>query len=514
MSNKQDGRIKNTVRNIFFGYTSTLITALLGFIARKIFIMRLAESMLGVNSLYTGILSALSLTELGVGTALNFSLYKPVAEGDTETIKSYMRLYKKAYRIIAAVVAIIGIALIPLLPVLTNKGASDISTRDLTLYYLIFLFNSATSYLVSYKYSLVNAEQKTYIQTNIITITKMVSVTSQIVVLLLTSSFYAYLLTDLFVQLFQKIFVSRYLSKRYPYLEDKEVRPLTTEQVSEVKDKTVSLMWLKIGDTARTQTDAIVISAFINVIYTGVVDNFNMVINTVSSFVNTIFNAALPGFGNLIATESRQKQYDMFKVYRFAAQWLYGFSAVGFYILLSPLIVLLYGQKWALGQGIILLIIIEYYLKGERTVVNNFKTAAGKFEQDKYLATTQGAVNLVISIVLAIKIGLIGVYVGTVVSGLIANFVRPYIIYRDCFDQEVKKYYIDSFKYHTVMLGTTLLCIWLATFTLPKISWIYFILTGLMITVVYNVIFLAFFGRGEEFKYLEDIVLSRIKHKF
>ncbi len=141
MSNKQDGRIKNTVRNIFFGYTSTLITALLGFIARKIFIMRLAESMLGVNSLYTGILSALSLTELGVGTALNFSLYKPVAEGDTETIKSYMRLYKKAYRIIAAVVAIIGIALIPFLPVLTSKGASDISTRDLTLYYLIFLFN-------------------------------------------------------------------------------------------------------------------------------------------------------------------------------------------------------------------------------------------------------------------------------------------------------------------------------------------------------------------------------------
>ncbi len=513
MSNKQDGRVKNTVRNIFFGYTSTLITALLGFIARKLFIMRLSEELLGVNSLYVGILSALSLTELGVGTALNFSLYKPVAENDTETIKSYMQLYKKAYRVIAAVVATIGLALIPFLPALTSKDAANISQTDLTLYYLIFLFNSATSYLVAYKYSLVNAEQKTYIQTNIITITKLVSVTAQIVVLFLTSSFYAYLLTDLVVQLVQKIFVSRYLNKRYPYLNEKEVRPLTHKQVSEVKEKTVSLMWLKIGDTARTQTDAIVISAFINVIFTGVVDNFNMVINTVSSFVNTIFNAALPGFGNLIATESKSKQYDMFKVYRFTAQWLYGFSAVGFYILLTPLIVLLYGQKWALGQGIILMIIIEYYLKGERTVVNNFKTAAGKFEQDKYLATTQGAVNLVVSIVLAIKIGLIGVYIGTVVSGVIANFVRPYIIYHDCFDQKVRQYYIDSFKYHTVMLGTTLLCIWIAKYTLPSINWIYFILTGIMITVVYNVIFVAFFGRGEEFKYLVGIVLSRIKRK-
>ena len=513
MSNKSDGRVKNTVRNIFFGYTSTLITALLGFAARKLFIMRLAEQLLGVNSLYTGILSALSLTELGVGTALNFSLYKPVAEGDTETIKSYMRLYKKAYRIIAAVVAVIGVALIPFLPMLTSKGASDIPARDLTLYYLIFLFNSATSYLVSYKYSLVNAQQKSYIQTNIITITKIVSVTAQIVVLFATSSFYAYLLTDLFVQLFQKIFVSRYLNKMYPYLEDKEVKPLTKRQVNEVKDKTVSLMFLKIGDTARTQTDAIIISAFINVIYTGVVDNFNMVINTVSSFVNTIFNAALPGFGNLIATESKAKQYDMFKVYRFTAQWLYGFSAVGFYILLTPLIILLYGQKWALGQGIILLIILEYYFKGERTVVNNFKTAAGKFEQDRYLAISQGVVNLIISIVLAIKIGLIGVYVGTVVSGLIANFARPYVIYHGCFDQKVRHYYIDSFKYHAVMLGTTLLCIWIAKFTLPSISWIYFILTGLMITVVYNVIFIAFFGRGAEFKYLLGIIMSRIKRK-
>ncbi|WP_026504979.1 lipopolysaccharide biosynthesis protein [Butyrivibrio sp. NC3005] len=505
-------RVKNTIRNIFFGYLGTLITSLLGFVSRKLFILKLSDTLLGVNGFYTGILSTLSLAELGIGTALNFSLYKPIAEGNTEEIKSYMALYKKAYRIIALVVAVIGVMLIPFLRLMAS-GASSVSDRDLICYYLIFLFNSATSYLVAYKYSLVNAEQKTYIQTNIITITKMISVTMQIVVLFLTSSFYAYLLTDLFIGTVQKIFVSKYLGKMYPYLEEKDVKPLTKKQKDEVKGKTSALLWLKIGDTARLQTDSVIITTFIGVLTTGVVDNFNMVINTVSSFVNTIFNSALPGFGNLIATESRNKQYEMFKVYRFFAVWIYGFSAVGFYILLSPLIQILYGQKWSMGANIMVWIIIEYYLKGERIVVNNFKTAAGKFEQDKYLAMIQGIVNLVISIVLAIKIGLAGVYIGTVVSGVIANFVRPVIIYRECFGQKSLLYFLDSVKYHVVLILTLFLSAYLSKLTLPRVNLINFLITGIMITVVYNGIFLVSFGKCKEFGYLYSIFTKRIRKK-
>lgn len=502
------GRVKNTVRNIFFGYLGTVITALLGFGARKLFILRLSDTLLGVNEFYTGILSALSLAELGIGTALNFSLYKPIAEDDTETIKSYMALYKKAYRIIAVAVGVIGLSIAPFLPYIV-KDRGNVSIRDLTLYYLIFLFNSATSYLVAYKYSLVNAQQKSYIQTNITTVTKMFSVTAQIVVLFLTSSFYAYLLTDAFVQLLQKIVVSRYLNKMYPYLEDKNVRPLTKEQTDVVKDKTASLLWLKIGDTARLQTDSIIITAFIDVTTTGLVGNFNMVINTISSFVNTIFNAALPGFGNLIATETKKRQYEMFKVYRFFAVWIYGFSAVGFYVLLTPLIVILYGEKWAMAQNILAWIVLEYYLKGERIVVNNFKTAAGKFEQDKYLAMIQGIVNLVISIVLAKSIGLVGVYIGTVVSGLIANFVRPVIIYNECFETKAQEYFIDSVKYHVVLIATLVLCVLLSKYTIPVISIPAFIVSGIMITAVYNALFLAVFGRSSELKYLLGILRRR-----
>ena len=208
------GRIQQAGKNIIFGYVSNFVILLMNFIQRTVFIMVLGRTLLGVNSIYTNVLNVLSLAELGIGTALNYSLYKPVANRDTEKIKSYMRLYKKAYLSVAVVITIIGVAISPFLKyILKNPG--NYSIRDLTVYYFIFLFNTVITYFVAYKYSLPNAEQKNYIQTNIITITKMITVSLQIIVILVTGNFYAYLLTAAAVELLQKIYVSHYLNRLY-----------------------------------------------------------------------------------------------------------------------------------------------------------------------------------------------------------------------------------------------------------------------------------------------------------
>ncbi|MDY5870352.1 MAG: polysaccharide biosynthesis protein, partial [Lachnospiraceae bacterium] len=327
------GRVQSAAKNIAFGYIGNLTTQLLGFILRTVFISYLGDTLNGINDLYTGILSVLSLAELGVGTALNYSLYGPVARKDYEKIKSYMQLYKKAYRVIGLVIAVIGLAISPFLPYLV-KQPQGVSVRDLTLYYFIFLFNTVSTYFVAYKYSLAYAEQKNYIQTNTITITKMITVTLQIAVIVTTRNFYLYLLTAAAVELIQKIFISWYLNRLYPYLKDKNVKKLSKEETGEVVTKTKALVFHKVGDVARLQTDSMIISAFINVTLVGFVGNYNMILNSVANFVNIIFNSVLSSFGNLIATESKEKQYDVFKVYRFFACWIYGFSAVGFFLLL------------------------------------------------------------------------------------------------------------------------------------------------------------------------------------
>lgn len=194
------GRVRQAGKNIFFGYISNFIIMIIGFVQRTAFIMVLDRTLLGVNSLYTDILSMLSLAELGIGSALNYSLYKPVARGDQEKIKSYMRIYRKAYLAIAGVIAVVGLALTPFLPYLI-KESGGISVRDLTVYYLIFLFNTVSTYFVAYKYSLSNAQQRAYIQTNIATVTKIATVFAQIIILFLTKNFLLYLLTQAAVEL-------------------------------------------------------------------------------------------------------------------------------------------------------------------------------------------------------------------------------------------------------------------------------------------------------------------------
>ncbi len=505
------GRVKSATRNIAFGYIGQVATMIMSFVLRKIFIMHLSETLLGVNSLYTNILSILNMAELGIGTALNFSLYGPVARGEKEKIKSYMQMYRKAYYTIALVVAIIGTMLSPFLKYLV-KNPEGTTLRDLTLYYFIFLFNTVSSYFVAYKYSLINAEQKNYIQTNIITITKVITVFFQIIVIVLTKNFYLFLITDAAIQLIQKIFVSRFLNNMYPYLREKNIEKLSKEESDEVWGKTKALVFHKIGDVARLQTDALIISSFIEVAMAGFVDNYNMVISSVSNFVNIVFNSVISSFGNLIATESRQKQYEMFKVYRFFASWVYGFSCVGFMVLLTPLIRIIYGDYWALAPMVVYCILIDYYFKGDRIVLSNYKTAAGVFEQDKYLALIQGAVNLVISIALVqTSLGLTGIYIGTIVSGLIANITKPVIIYRTCFDMDAKSYFVDTFKYLASLIFVLVVCNVVSIYVLSNLNILTFLLMAVIITVVFNGVYLLLYGRSDEFKYVFGKIMVKLK---
>lgn len=503
------GRVKYATKNIIFGLGGNVVIMLVRFVLRQVFILKLGETLIGVEDLYTEVLTMLSLAELGVGTALNYSLYGPVARGEKEKVKSYMLLYKKAYRAIAIVIAAVGVALLPFLPVIV-KNPGFLTLGQLRLYYLIFLFNTVSSYFVAYKYSLANAEQKNYIQTNADTVSKLAAVVLQLAGLFVLPNYLLYLLILAGVGLAQKVFMSRYLNRKYPLLKEKEIQPLSKEETDVVIQKTKALMLHRIGDMARLQTDAIIISSFLGVVWVGLIGTYKLIVNSVSNYVNVIFNSVISSFGNLIATEGKERQFRLFKVYRFFGIWIYGFSAVGFFLLLSPLVELYVGKENVLAASIISWFLIDYFFKGERVVLSNFKTAAGIFEQDKYLTLIQGIVNLVISIVLVQKIGMTGVFIGTVVSGLIANISKPVIIYRICFERSAVSYFKESVKYLAVIGAAMAVLIPLQKALMPQVTILKFALMMVIITVIFNGIFLLVFGRSEEFKYLHQMVKRRL----
>jgi len=443
-------RINNATRNIKYGYIGLTVQLVLGFISRTVFIYTLGVTFLGVNSLYTNVLGVLSLAELGFGTAMNYSLYKPVAIRDYEKIKALMKLYKHAYRVIAIVISGMGLSLVPFLKYII-KDPGSISLEKLTIFYLIFLFNTVSTYFVAYKYSLLNAEQKNYIQTNIQAITTLITVSVQIIIMVVYKDFLIYLLIGAIIGLIQKIGVNMYLNRLYPYLIDKNVKNLTQEEKAPIKKNIIALIYSKIGEISVYQTDNIIISSFINITTVGLVSNYNLLITSVSGFVNIIFSSMVSGFGNLIATENKEKQYFLFKVYRFFAFWMYGFASIAFLNLLTPFIQLWIGNDMILDSTVIYLILINYYIVGHAIVVNHIKNAAGIFVATKYIAIIMAIVNLVVSIVMVKIIGLPGVFIGTICATLVSTFTVPGIVYRSVFNKSPLEYYKDSIFYLLAM---------------------------------------------------------------
>lgn len=504
------GRIENASKNIRYGYLGVLLTLLLQFVSRTIFIHTIGVTFLGVSGLYTNVLSVLSFAELGIGTAMNFSLYKPVAENDKDKIKSLMQLYKYAYRWIALVVTVFGLGVIPFLNFIIKEPGA-ITPNELIIYYAIFLFNTVSTYFVAYKYSLVNAEQKNYIQTNIRTVTLIVTTVIQILVLLIFKNFLFYLLTVAAVDLFQKIYANWYLNKRYPYLLDKDVRKLSKEDKLPIVKNIKAMVYHKIGEISVHQTDNILISSFINISTVGIVSNYTLIITSVTSFINIVFNSLISSFGNLIATENVDKQYSLFKVYRFAGFWLYGFASIAFVVLLNPFVQLWIGSEMLVGTVVIYLIIIDYYFRGHRIVVNNFKIAAGIFDEDKYIGIIQAVVNLVVSIIMVKQIGLPGIYIGTLAQGLISTLVKPRIVYKNVFKRSVKEYYTDSVKYLVIILIPLVILELIKLYLLPDITILNFIILVILVTVIPNAIILLTCRKREEFIYLLNLVKQKMK---
>ncbi|MBE6985061.1 MAG: polysaccharide biosynthesis protein [Ruminococcaceae bacterium] len=500
-------RLTMTMRNAFWSYFSMIVSLVIQFVSHTVFVYSLGERYLGVNGLFANILGILSFTELGIGTAINFSLYKPVANGDKEKIKAYMHYYKWAYRIIALIITVIGLALFPFLDVLV-KDPGDIG--DIRVYFLLFLFNTVTSYFVSYKFSLVNAEQKNYIYTNINLIMNFTKVIAQIIALLLFSNYLVYLLIGTFVGLVQKIFVSLYFNKLYPYLKEKNVEKLDKESKKTLVDKIKALFVHKVGDVCVHQTDNIIVSSFISIKMVGLISNYNLLINTVSSYINVLFTSVTGSLGNLVATESKEHQYSVFCTYRFIAFWFYGFTAIALLTLSTPFITLWLGKEMVVDEIVITLIIINYYMIGHRICLNNIKSAGGVFERDKYVALVQAVVNLVFSIGLVYVIGVAGVYVGTIIQGLVSTIIKPIVSYKPLFGISSKYYFIDAVKYAVVVVVAGALCMLLRYVIMPEVTILRFIAIAFIVVVIPNALFWLCFRKRAEYQYVKGVIVNKL----
>ena len=511
MTNR-DTRTSFAVRNSLFGLIGKLLTIVAQFAARTVFVYLLGRNYLGVNGLYTDILNVLSFAELGFGSAMTFALYGPVARGEDELVRQLLRFYKTVYRIIACVIAAAGLALTPFLQFIVT-GSGTLSLFELRLYFIIFLINTIISYFVTYKYGYINALQKSYVQSNLETATKIVVNLVQLAILMITSSFLAYLVSNTVTLLLSRMAIALYLNRTYPILSERPVVSLPKNVRTSILNEVKGLSVHQFASVAVYATDSIIISAVptLGIVVVGAVSNYNMIFNAVTSVLVVIFNGMVAGFGNLAVSSSKDHFEKVYEEAQFFAFWIYGVCSVLLLVLVSPFIELWVGPDYLIDDLSLALIVINFYLQGQSTVYNNARIAKGNFNMDKWWALIQALVNLVVSVLCAMSFGLVGVYIGTVASRLVLVISRPCITYRFLFGNSPAEYFRKLILYFLATVLAFFVCRIACAPLLASTGWVSLLLSGMIGLIVVNLLFFLLFGRTTSFRAMRKRVVNSVR---
>ncbi|NOU97335.1 hypothetical protein GC093_29505 [Paenibacillus sp. LMG 31456] len=495
-------RTKNSIINISAGLGYQLIITLLSFFSRTVFINSLGIEYLGINGLFTNILAMLSLAEVGIGSSIVYSLYKPVAENDKVKIHALMKLYKKAYLVIAAVILVLGLSLMPFL----NYFVKDTSVDHLYTIYFIFLINTVAPYFFQHKNSFLNVCQKSYIITGIYSVSSILSTCLKIWILHTTQNYILYLSIDSFITITNSIILSVIVDKMYPFLKEKLSGKLDAGVKRDIIKNVKAIMLQNIGSYLIFGTDNIIISSFVSVAAVGLYSNYNMFIDICRTFINQVFNNLYHSIGNLVANESKEKIYSLFKVYWLLNFWLYSFFSIFLYIIIEPLIALWIGSSFIMGKTILVVLMITFYERGMRNAITTVKTTAGIFHEDRYVPLYQAGINLGFSIWLVHYLGLAGVFIGTLISAIAFPFwTTPYLVYKKVFHIPLVHYFGKYFYFAAIGAGTCFLTSYISSLITAD-SLLTLILKGVICLIIPNLIYLACFYKTDELKYLLGIL--------
>lgn len=499
-------RTKNAIKNAGFGIAFKILNTIVSFVSRTVFIGVLGSTYLGINGLFTEVLGFLSFAELGFGSAMTFSMYKPVATGDRKRTIQLLDFYKHVYRIIALIIFVLGVCIVPFIDRIV-KGAEWISITDLQIYFLIFLFNTVIGYFVTYKYAYINALQKNYISNNIDSVVTLLISIMQILAILLTRNFLLYLLIGSFILLCSRLFIIIYLNKKYPILKEKPDAPLSKQEINPIINEVKGLAIHQFASAAVHSTDNMIISSMINVAVVGLVSNYSVLINSVLSFVKIIFNSVVSGFGNLVAESNIDNYRKVFKEVNFVNFWIYGFCSIAFWVLIPPFISLWIGSDKLIDNISFTLIIINVYLQGQCTAYNNARIAKGNFGKDKWLALLQALVNLIVSLCAAKQFGLVGVYIGTISSRMVYVVFRPYSTYYFLFEESVTIYYRKFIEYFIEVICVAFITKTVVDLVLCELTIMNFIFAVFLVAIIPNLCFLLCNFKTREFEMLKERVI-------
>lgn len=406
-------KTKNASRNIIFGVLLKIYQILLPFIMRTIMMYTIGVEYLGLNSLFTSVLQVLNLAELGVGSAMVFSMYKPIAEDDSKTICALMKLYKLYYCIIGWIILIIGLVLTPFIPKLIS-GKIPLNMNIYILYMLNLFATVLTYWLFAYRNSILQAHQRNDVASKVTLGTETIKYILQIVALIFFHNYYYFVMVLLFTQILNNLFIAAAAKRMFPeYVPEGK---LSEEDIRQINGKIRDLFTSKLGYTIVSSADTIVISAFLGLTLLAQYQNYYYIMSSIIGFMSIIYASITAGVGNSMLTKSIDKNYEEFRTFTLLVSFVNGICCACFISLYQPFMTLWMGKKLLLPFSLVVLLCVYFWIYEYIMMASVYKDAGGIWHQDRFRPLISGVFNLVFNLCTVKFIGLYGIVLSTIVS--------------------------------------------------------------------------------------------------
>ncbi|MBQ4107955.1 MAG: sugar translocase [Clostridia bacterium] len=502
-------RTKSVSINMIIAIICQVFNLLLNFIARTVFIKTLGADYLGVNGLFTNILTILSFAELGIGNAIVFSMYKPLAEKDVQKVASLMSLYKKAYTVIGVIVASVGLMVTPFLTFII-KDRPEIY-ESIYVLYLLFLVNTVSSYFFVYKKSLISADQKNYIVLLITEIVHFAQVVFQAIFLIATHNYIVYLIFQIAFTVIGNIIASIVANKMYPFLKQKAI-PLDKKESKSIFSNVKALAVYKLGSVVLNGTDNILLSAMVGITEVGIASNYVLLNTSCNAILSKVTEAFTASVGNLNTYDDKKKQYSVFNKIMLITIWLYGFASVGLVAVSPSFITAWLGEEYLLDKITAFAIVLGFFVQGAHFAAYTYRTTLGYFKQGRLSPLIAAVLNFVLSILFCHWFGMAGIFIATPVSRfLTTGIIDPHLIYKHTFNKKPIIYHLKYFGYFVLIVAIGALCCFLVSLVNFG-GWLKVIFDILIVTVVFNSIMLVVFFRTKMFRELFASAKNLLKH--
>lgn len=503
-----ESRTRNSFINMGFNFMNQIVTLVLSFISRTIFIHVLGVQYLGINSLFSDVLNLLSMADLGFGTAMVYSFYKPLAEHDYSKIAALTGFYRKVYRIIAIVVSILGIIIIPFLDILVK---TDEPVDNLVVYYLLSLAGVIVSYVCIYKTSILSADQKNYIVIKITIIINIIKTVIQIFALLAFKNYIVYLLIGIIMNLLNNVIASYEATKKYPFIQ--ENIKLSKKDEKEIFNNIKSVFLYKVSSVLLYATDNMVISIILGTVVVGYYSNYLMIQNKIIAIISLIFSSLTASVGNIIVKEGEKKRIEIFQCEQTVSFMICGIVIPCYANLINDLITIWLGKDYIFSMNVVMVISINMYLACILQPLWSYREATGIYQKTKWIMFICAVINLILSVLLGKIIGIAGVLIASVISRLVTYvWYEPKLLFNIYFNDSSLPYFKEILKNFLYVLGLSYLIFSISSFVEVS-NWMKLIIKGCCFVLILGIWMLVLYHKTPGFILLREKIIGKIFDK-